>query len=62
MLLCKIFGHKWRFKDYSGSFDRSGNKYNFSATRLCVRCDKKEYKFAEWVDESLVPKKDIAEY
>ncbi|HKR03111.1 MAG TPA: DUF1660 family phage protein [Bacteroidia bacterium] len=59
MLLCKIFGHKWRYKDYTQAQNRYGKKYNFTATRICIRCDKKDYKFAEWIDESLVPKIEI---
>ena len=59
MLLCKIFGHKWRYKDYTFSLNYNGDHYKFTASRLCLRCDKKEYKFAEWVDESLVPKNEI---
>lgn len=47
------------YKDYTNAVNRFGKKYNFSATRFCSRCDKKEYKFAEWTDEKLVPKTEV---
>ena len=57
--LCRIIGHHWKYKDFSFAIKSDGSKYSFSATRICKRCDKKEYKFSEWIDETLVPLKDI---
>ena len=58
MLTCKILGHKWRYKDYTSALDDKGNKYPYTATRLCKRCEKKEFKLAKWVDEKLINQSD----
>lgn len=55
IFLCKLLGHRWKYKDYGYTVKSDGTKFKFSASRLCTRCDKKEYKFETWIDEKSVP-------
>jgi hypothetical protein len=54
-LHCKLFGHHWFLKGYKNTVDVDGRKIPFTAKRICSRCEKSEYKYAEWIDENLVP-------
>ena len=39
MILCKIFGHKWRFRGHAGMNDNSGPEYSPGyEVYECVRC------------------------
>lgn len=40
-LLCRWFGHRWRYKDYHYAIQANGRKYPFIATRVCSRCGQK---------------------
>ena len=60
-IFCGLLGHKWRYKDYTNAFRENGVPYPYTDTRKCVRCEKKQYKFASWVDEKLAPN-DRPEY
>ncbi|MEO5571302.1 MAG: hypothetical protein ABIT08_05565 [Bacteroidia bacterium] len=43
----------WLYKDLTNAIREHGEKYPYTAVRKCRRCDKHEYKYAEWVDEEL---------
>ena len=46
---CVLFGHRWRYKDYSNFIKADGSKYDFMASRQCVRCHQVEYFYSsEW--------------
>ncbi len=46
--LCKMMGHNWRYKDYSNWIKENGDKYDFKASRNCIRCNQNEYLYSEW--------------
>jgi hypothetical protein len=46
--LCKITGHRWRYKDYSGWMNQNGDSYDFKASRNCTRCNQHGYLYKEW--------------
>ena len=49
--LCKLFGHRWLYKDYSNYIQADGNKYAFKASRSCMRCKQHAYYYSEWIIE-----------
>ncbi|MEP7169536.1 MAG: hypothetical protein ABI855_09230 [Bacteroidota bacterium] len=50
--ICSITGHRWRYKDYTHAMKSDGSKYGFTSTRICKRCEKKQFKFtSKWVEE-----------
>ena len=42
MLPCKLFGHRWMFKNYDYKKDINGNKHEYKKSRICQRCGKRE--------------------
>ena len=46
--LCKLFGHKWRYRDYSNHIKSDGGKYDFLAARSCMRCGQFAYYQKSW--------------
>lgn len=46
--ICKIVGHKWRYKNYSNWIKENGDNYDFTASRNCARCDQNQYLNSEW--------------
>ncbi len=46
--LCHRFGHRWRYKDYSNYIKPNGDKFDFTASRNCVRCDQYAYYYKDW--------------
>ena len=46
--LCKITGHRWRYKDYTNWMNENGDSYDFKASRNCTRCNQHEYLYKEW--------------
>jgi hypothetical protein len=51
--LCKLFGHKWRYLDYSNHIQANGDSYLFKASRNCTRCDESQYLYEDWKTEKL---------
>ena len=39
----------------------NGERYPYSVVRKCKRCDKHQYKYAEWIDGEFVSEKDKEE-
>ncbi|HKR03010.1 MAG TPA: hypothetical protein VJY62_00125 [Bacteroidia bacterium] len=39
---CKLFGHKWLFKDYTHNVDSIGQKLPYIKSRICTRCHQRE--------------------
>ena len=50
--LCYVFGHLWRYKDYSDWMKENGDSYDFKASRNCSRCNQQEYLYSDWVTET----------
>ncbi|MEP7264231.1 MAG: hypothetical protein ABI772_07030 [Bacteroidota bacterium] len=50
--VCKHFGHKWRYIDYSHHIKANGDPYDFSSSRNCIRCGQYSYLYADWKDEA----------
>ncbi len=46
--LCKHFGHRWLYKDYSNYIQANGTKYDFKASRNCTRCNEHAYFYTSW--------------
>jgi hypothetical protein len=42
MLYCKLFGHDWRFKNYSNSFNYKLKPYDYLKSKRCKRCGHRE--------------------
>ena len=40
--LCKLIGHRWRFKDYNNAMTQNGGHYDYKRSRKCQRCHKRE--------------------
>ena len=51
---CKIIGHNWIYKDCSNAMMSNGEKYEYSKLRKCLRCNKREYSYDEWLEEEQV--------
>lgn len=49
--LCKKFGHRWQYKDYSNYIKVNGEKYDFTASRHCSRCNQFAYFYKDWQTE-----------
>ncbi len=43
-MLCRLIGHRWRYKNYHYSIQANGRRYPFIATRVCGRCGMKQIK------------------
>lgn len=55
-IFCKLLGHKWRYKNYANIVKNDGDRYLFSASRKCKRCNVCQYKYDEWVEKQyLIP-------
>ena len=50
--LCRLFGHRWHYKDYGNHIQADGNKYDFKASRNCSRCNQHAYFYTEWIVEA----------
>lgn len=46
--LCRFAGHAWRYRDYTHWIKETGDKYDFKASRNCLRCKQSEYFYADW--------------
>lgn len=46
--VCKITGHRWRYKDYSNWMNENGGSYDFKASRNCTVCNQHEYLYKKW--------------
>ena len=57
--LCGLFGHTWRYKDYSNWIKEDGAPYDFKASRNCARCNQHEYYIKEWGSESEKSRYDV---
>jgi hypothetical protein len=53
--LCKRFGHRWRYKDYSNHIKANGEPYEFKASRHCIRCHQNGYFYTEWKNQDKLP-------
>ena len=51
---CKLLGHKWVYKDFSNAVNEKGSKIGYTKVRKCLRCEKHEYKYAQWLGEDLI--------
>lgn len=53
MLPCKIFGHRWVYKDYRHACDEFGGKLNYNLSRRCVKCLRREVHLQEgnWIEQ-----------
>jgi hypothetical protein len=51
VMICKHFGHRWRYKDFSNYMKSNGDKFDFLASRKCIRCYQHAYYYAEWENE-----------
>jgi hypothetical protein len=60
--LCRIFGHNWRYKDYSNWIKENGDDYDFKAVRSCTRCHQREYLYKEWQIHEQESPYDVARY
>jgi hypothetical protein len=49
--LCRYFGHKWLYNDYTNWMKENGDHYDFRASRKCARCHKHEYLYEDWREE-----------
>ncbi|MFI5219141.1 MAG: hypothetical protein ACHQNT_06595 [Bacteroidia bacterium] len=49
--LCRLLGHTWLYKDYSNCMKANGDKYDFTASRVCTLCRKHGYFYDEWQSE-----------
>ena len=49
--LCKFFGHRWRYKDYSNYIKPNGDDYDFKASRFCRRCNQYAYFYDRWQNQ-----------
>lgn len=56
--ICNLFGHRWRYINYSNHMKENGDKYDFKAARKCTRCYQQAYFYNEWV----VEKKSLLDY
>lgn len=50
--MCKLFGHRWLYKDYSNYIQADGSKYAFKASRTCTRCNLHAYYYTGWKVEA----------
>ncbi|MFI5219709.1 MAG: hypothetical protein ACHQNT_09490 [Bacteroidia bacterium] len=41
-LLCRVFGHFWKYKDYTNWITPKGDPYRYKRSRKCKRCDHKQ--------------------
>lgn len=57
-ILCKLFGHSWKYRDFSKYIKSNGEKYIYTELRKCKRCNKQEYKYEDWVSEDLLKPDD----
>jgi hypothetical protein len=52
-LFCKIFGHKWLYRDFTNAVKANGESYQYTKMRKCVRCEDHEYLYAQWVSKDM---------
>lgn len=58
--LCRIVGHTWRYKEYTHWIKETGEKYEFKASRYCLRCKQSEYFYENWIVENKNSFYDVA--
>lgn len=52
LLFCRMFGHRWRYKDYSNYMKTDGEMYDFRASKSCKRCSRQAYFYDNWRTET----------
>lgn len=52
---CQLFGHNWKYQDYSNYIKSNGDKYDYTASRHCVRCNQYSYFYKSWKMEEKSP-------
>jgi hypothetical protein len=48
---CRVFGHTWRYKDYTNFIKSNGDKYDFRASRNWLVCMQHAYFYDGWQNE-----------
>lgn len=48
---CELIGHDWQYKDYTNHIKANGEKYEFTKSRECNRCEINQYFYLEWRTE-----------
>lgn len=48
---CELLGHDWQYKDYTNHINANGEKYEFSESRQCLRCEVNQYLYSDWKTE-----------
>ncbi len=58
-LICRLFGHRWRYKLYDLLLRLDDDKKDYTKIRKCRTCKTKEVftKNKEWVKKELTPAK-----
>lgn len=46
--LCVRYNHRWTYKDYSNYMKSDGSRYDFVASRRCIRCNQHAYYTTMW--------------
>lgn len=41
-MICKLFGHRWAYKNYEMTWKDFGNPYDYKYSRRCQRCNIRE--------------------
>lgn len=52
---CALFGHRWKYKDYSYNYNYEGQKFPYVKSRICIHCElrqvTKDHK--QWITSNL---------